>query len=590
MAFYKIIASTLGTDTGPFVIKSNTGAILATGVTRAQLLAGFTINVPAGVTSVTVTNVVTNTTCVTDQTFQIPNEGFWEMEKTNVEQVSDHYGIIATAYSGPVETFVADDVVGIYDGVVTGTTWNILGGPEAITGTTYNGGGLLIVTAANTNATTNVQAGATVQLGYDTDAYTGSFGGTTTVAAGATVNVLGANEPNGRAVFSTLTNNGAVNITGKDACGEGYFSAASLNNASLVTIDKAVFRPANYGTNVGTILVKDGATIESGNTGIPATQTLQLNGCGKCNEIGGQEGALLHGVAAATIGSNIVLQSEVCMKNQGSQTTFSGQLTGNYKLKLGNYTGSTTVSGSQTFTNATATFDNTIEVTNTSLYNTGTNALAKADIVLIENGKIQQDGGVVNFGSLSSSSTTAVVLANSSVTMNIRENGNTVYDGIFQNSTPGTPWVFNMYGPDTNQIKLTGAGSVMQLNSYDGAKIIAQGGTYEFWNSTNGGTISAGTSKTTIIKTLYLKADAFLDVYAASPGPGSGKITSNAVAYLFAGWKVNIKDPLPAGTYDILVSPNPTGAYANLPTVAANASGLTASFAWVGTTLRMTLA
>jgi hypothetical protein len=79
-------------------------------------------------------------------------------------------------------------------------------------------------------------------------------------------------------------------------------------------------------------------------------------------------------------------------------------------------------------------------------------------------------------------------------------------------------------------------------------------------------------------------------VYAASPGPGSGKVTSNAVAYLLAGWKVNIKDNLAAGTYDILVSPNPTGGFANLPTVAANASGLTPTFAWVGSTLRMTLA
>jgi hypothetical protein len=191
--------------------------------------------------------------------------------------------------------------------------------------------------------------------------------------------------------------------------------------------------------------------------------------------------------------------------------------------------------------------------------------------------------------SLASASTNTVITANGSVTINLLENGNTTYDGNFQNSTPGSPWNFNIYGPDTNQIKLTGAGSVMNMNSHDGAKIIAQGGTYEYWNSTNGGTISAGTSKNTIIKTLYLKADAFLDVYAASPAPGSGKITSSAVAYLFAGWKVNIKDPLPAGTYDILVSPNPTGAYANLPTVATNASGLTPTFSWVGNNLKMTL-
>jgi hypothetical protein len=590
MAFFKIIASLIGSDAGPFVIKTNTGQVLATGVTRAQLLAGFTVNVPTGATALTVTNVASNVTCTTNQTFPIPNVGFWEMEKATVEQVSDHYGIIANNYVAPVETFVADDIVGIYDGVVSGTTWLIKGGPEDIYGTTYNGGGLLIVTAANTNSATTVESGATVQLGYDLDSYTGSFGGTTTVAAGATVNVVGANEPNGRAVFSTLTNNGAVNITGKDSCGEGYFTTSTLNNGSLITIDKALFRPNAYGTNVGTILVKDGATLEASTLGIPATQTLQLNGCGKCNEVGGLEGALLHGSAAATVASPIVLQSEVCMKSQGSQTTFSGQLTGNFKLKLGNYTGTTTTTGSHTFTNGTETFDNTIEVTNTSLYNTGTKTLSKADIVLVENGKIQQDGGTVNFGSLSSDSATSVVLCNSSVTMNIKENGNTTYAGIFQNSTPGTPYTFNMYGPDTNQIKLTGAGGIVQLNSYDGAKIIAEGGTYEFWNSTNGGTISAGTSTATRIKTLYLQANAFLDVYAAVPGPGSGKITAQNVAYLIAGWKVNIKDPLPAGTYDILVSPNPTGAYANLPTVGTNASGLTATFAWVGTTLKMTLA
>jgi hypothetical protein len=588
MAYYKILASALGSDTGPFVIKSNTGAILATGVTRAQLLAGFTINVPTGVTSVTVTNVASNTTCVTDKTFQIPNAGFWEMEKSNVETVSDHYGIIASNYVAPVETFVADDIVGIYDGVVSGATWQIKAGPEDIYGTTYNGGGLLILTAANTNSTTNLEAGTTVQLGYDTDAYTGSLSGTTNVAAGATINVLGANEPNGRAVFSTLTNNGAVNITGKDSCGEGYFTTSTLNNGSLITIDKAVFRPNTYGTNVGTILVKDGATLEASTLGIPATQTLQLNGCGKCNEIGGLEGALLHGLVAATVASPIVLQSEVCMKSQGSNTTFSGQLTGNYKLKLGNYTGTTTTTGSYTFTNGTATFDNTIEVTNTSLYNTGTNTLSKADIVLVENGKIQQDGGTVNFGSLSSDSATSVVLCNSSVTMNIKENGNTTYAGIFQNSTPGTPYTFNMYGPDTNQIKLTGAGGIVQLNSYDGAKIIAEGGTYEFWNSTNGGTISAGNSKTTIIKTLYLKADSFLDVYAATGG-GTGKITSTIAAYLTAGWKVNIKDPLPAGTYDILNQPYALS-NALLPGIGTNASGLTPTFFWSGTVLKMTLA
>jgi hypothetical protein len=44
-----------------------------------------------------------------------------------------------------------------------------------------------------------------------------------------------------------------------------------------------------------------------------------------------------------------------------------------------------------------------------------------------------------------------------------------------------------------------------------------------------------------------------------------------------------------AGTFTILISPNPTGGFANLPTIGTNASGLTASFAWVGNALKMTL-
>jgi hypothetical protein len=435
-----------------------------------------------------------------------------------------------------------------------------------------------------------VQAGATVQLGYDTDAYTGSFGGTTTVAAGATVNVLGANEPNGRAVFSTLTNNGAVNITGKDSCGEGYFTTTTLNNSSLITIDKAVFRPNTYGTNVGTILVKDGATLEASTLGIPATQTLQLNGCGKCNETGGLEGALLHGSAAATVASPIVLQSEVCMKNQGSQTTFSGQLTGNFKLKLGNYTGTTTTTGSHTFTNATATFDNTIEVTNTSLYNTGTNTLSKADIVLVENGKIQQDSGALNLGSLSSDSATSTVLLNGSTSLTLKENGETTYAGILQNSAPGTPWNLTVDGPAANKLTLTGAGSAaVNLRSNDGARIVAQGGTYNSWSATgSGGTISAGTSKTTRINTLTIGATGAIDVYAANPGPGSGMIWAATAANLTAGWQVNVMEALPAGTYNILQKPNSVAVA--LPVIGTNASGLTATFANVSNFVQMTLA
>jgi hypothetical protein len=219
--WFKLAFASGETYTGPFVIKSQTGAILATGVTRQQLLDGFTLDVPAGVTSVTISNAPSNTTCTTTQTLPIPNAGAWEMEKTNVETISDHYGAIQAAYTSPVETFVADDVVGIYTGVMgAGGTWLIKGGPEAIAGTTYNGGGLLILTANNTPSSTTIQSGATVQLGRDLDALTGAIAnGLTTVQAGATLNLVGANEAPGRAVIADLSNLGNVNRVPDGLCG-----------------------------------------------------------------------------------------------------------------------------------------------------------------------------------------------------------------------------------------------------------------------------------------------------------------------------------------------------------------------------------
>ena len=585
MPIFKITASQIGNDAGPFTIKNNLNEVIATGVTRLQLLNGYSFNIAAGITSVTVTSTGA---CTNDISIDIPAEGYWAMVKGGVEQVSDHYGAIQTAYVAPVEAFVADDVVGVYTGTASGTG-NLLikGGPQAIAGTTYNGGGTFIATNANTNTTTTVENGAIAQLGFNLEATKGSFGGTTTVNTGGIINVVGADEPNGRAVFSTLVNNGNVNITGNDVCGQGYFTTAALDNKSLVTIDKAVYRPAAYAAGVGTILVNSGGTLEIANNGIPSTQTIQLNGVGKCNEIGRTEGALLYGVAVSTIASNIQLQSPSTFKTLAAgQVTISGQLTGNHKLTIENYTGSTTAAGQTTFTNATATFDNTIEVKNTSLYNTGTNALSKADIVLVENGKIQQDSGVLNLGSLSSTSSTSTVLLNSSGSINLKENGVTTYAGILQNSTPGTPWTFRLDGPDTNKITLTGGGgSATNLISADGSKIVAQTGTYNAWSSVNGGTISAGTAISTKINTLTISALGAIDIYKS--GASCGLIWASNAANLTAGWKVNVMENLAAGTYNILQKPNSVAL--TLPVIGTNASGLTATFANVGSYIQMTL-
>jgi hypothetical protein len=594
MPFFKIIASEIGDDAGPFIIRSNTGAILASGVTRQQLLDGFTVNVPVGVTSVNIQNAPTNTTCTGTTTLPIPLEGAWEMEKANVETISDHYGVLFNPYTTPVESFVAQDIVGIYAGVVSEGTgiWTIKGTPEDIAGTTYNQGGTLILTGVNTNSQTTVQGGAKLQLGFDTDSYTGQVGANLTINTGGIVNVVGANETERRA-FGILVNNGQMNITGPNRCGEGYFRNGgniTQNNGATITIDKAYFRLANpmsfASTGGGFIDVKDGATFANFGVDIPANHTLKLAGCGKCNEVGGQDGALLVG-PASTITAPIILQSEVCIDHTGTgNVVFNGAITGNYKIKLNNQADSSTRAGTFAFQNPAPYFDNTLEVKNTSLYNTSANALSKADVVFVENGGLQSDGGAINLGSLSSDSTTSYLLLNSSGSITLRENGSTTYAGAMSNSTPGTAWPFTIVGPDTNVIKLTHptGNSAVNLASTLGGRIIAENGTYNQWSGV--GTISAGSSRTTRINLLNIGATSALDVYAS--GSTTGMLWAANNAALTAGWKVNLMEPLPAGTHQILQKPNAVAL--NLPTLGTNLSGRTVTgFANSGAYITVTL-
>jgi fibronectin-binding autotransporter adhesin len=580
MPFYKIIASQIGNDAGPFVIKSNTGAILATGVTRQQLLDGFVVEVPSTATSISIENVATNTLCTGVTTLPIPQVGRWEMEKANVETISDHYGVILAPYTAPVESFVAQDIVGIYAGVVSDGTgiWTIKGTPEDIAGTTYNQGGTLILTGLNTNSQTTVQGGAILQLGFSTDSYTGQVGANLTINTGGIVNVVGANDTERRA-FGILVNNGQMNITGPDRCGEGYFRNGgniTQNNGATITIDKANFRlanPTNFAsTGGGFIDVKDGATFANFGNNIPANHTLKLAGCGKCNEIGGQDGALLVS-GGTTISAPIILQSEVCMDWKDSGTAiFNGPISGNFKIKLNNQADSSTRQGTFAFQNPAPYFDNTLEVKNTSLYNTSANALSKADVVFVENAGLQSDGGAINLGSLASDSTTSYLLLNSSGSITLKENGSTTYAGTLQNSTPGTPWTFKIEGPDTNVIKLTGAGNLaVALNSTLGGRIIVENGRYNAWSGL--GTISAGstiaTATTSRIDILGIQANSALDVYASGNTTG---LLYGASTTVQAGWKVNLMEPLPAGTHRILWTQNSA---LTLPILGTNLSGRT---------------
>lgn len=63
--------TTIGNSAGPFIISDNVQGVLAMGITRAQLLAGYTVNVDTAATTVTATSTGTCTNSI-DFTLPVP--------------------------------------------------------------------------------------------------------------------------------------------------------------------------------------------------------------------------------------------------------------------------------------------------------------------------------------------------------------------------------------------------------------------------------------------------------------------------------------------------------------------------------------
>jgi hypothetical protein len=614
MPFYKIIASVIGDDAGPFVIKSNTGAILATGVTKQQLLDGFTFDVPVGVTSVTIENAPSNTICTENPvaTFQIPREGTWEMEKANVETISDHYGVILAPFVTPVETFVAEDITGIYAGVVSGTTstWLIKGTAEDIVGTTYNPGGTLIITGVNTNTATVVENGAILQVGYDLDSYTGQTGTNTNINAGGIVNVVGANDDPGRRAIGNLTNAGDLTFEGPDRCGEGTFRLiGTINNTGLITVkDNAKLvlgTAAVYSSVVGTTLIEDGATVDVTTATIPNSQTVKVNGCGKCNDIGELEGALYFS-QNHSIGGTIEIETDSCVKvNPGSSATFGGIMTGSAPLRLSNgleNTGSAAPNGTFNINGNTNTYSGTITASNVNL-RPSANGIANAFRVVLENGaslRTSTAGVAQNIKSVATDDP-ETDWTGDGVQNQLTANGITTFAGRIIGNGTSTHFV-NVAGGSENQLTVTNENnSNSVLFAKDGAIINLEGkltGGSSGGNiqATNGGRVGAGKSITSSALGMNLSTGGEFDVQAISPTQAGFMTLTSAQFVLPAGsttFPINLLHPMQPGTYPILRVVAGTGVgYGKIPTTVINNTGLTPTYSWdtVTRTLSMTLA
>jgi hypothetical protein len=535
------------------------------------------------------------------------------MEKSNVETISDHYGVLFNPYTTPVESFVAQDIVGIYAGVVSGSTgaWTIKGTPEDIAGTTYNQGGTLIITGVNSNTSTIVESGAILQIGLDLDGYTGQVGTNLNINAGGLVNVVGANEDSGRRAIGNLTNAGDLTFEGPDRCGEGVFTLiGTINNTAtgIITVkDNAKLSlgaGATYSSVAGTTRVENGGTLAVSTATIPVVQTVHVNGCGKCNDFGELEGALYFAVAT-TIGATINVETASCFNvKPGIAATLGGVLTGSAPLRLTNglqNTGVAVPNGTFNINGNTNTYSGTITASNVNL-RPSANGIANAFRVVLENGaslRTSTSGVAQNIKSIESLDP-ETDWTGDNVQNQLTANGKTTFAGAIVGTGTG-PHFVNVQGGSQNELTVTNQNnSNSVLFAKDGAIINLEGkltggingGTIQ---ATNGGRVGAGKSITSSALGMNLSTGGQFDVQAISPTQAGFMTLTTGQFVLPAGsttFPINLLHPMDAGTYPILKVTAGTGVgYGKIPTTVINNTGKTASYAWdtVTKTLMMTL-
>jgi hypothetical protein len=437
-----------------------------------------------------------------------------------------------------------------------------------------------------------VQTGATVRFGTDTESLNGAAGGVLTIQPGATVDVVGANPPVGRYAVASLVNNGTLTFTGPARCGAGYFgNQGDITNNGNIPIKDArlsLWNPIAWG-GTGSFEVLDGGTLATSAATIPATQTLKINGCGKCNASNVREGAIL-ALGAGTIASPIQVQSDSCIKSDGNIKTYSGVLSGSAKLTLGNSGDVTAYKyGVATFTNAANTFTGDLDIVNTSLGNSHPLAFQYSDVKLIGKAEISSDKAMTFRSLQSADSGTTVVSWN--VPINLTDNGETTFAGLIGTSSTGHNAV-TLDGAGEHLILTNTGNHSCGLRAMNGAKFSQLGGgQIGKLDVESGSKFTVGKTTTAFVNTgaTTFSGNSTLEVHAITPS-STGRFTTFGTFTVTGGWKVDMIHPMVAGTYNILVASSGGTGVGQIPTIGVNNTGLTPTFSWSGNTLRVTLA
>lgn len=518
--------------------------------------------------------------------------GPWEAQIGAVETIGSNYSINPNNYAGPTtNNFVSANTTGTMSGVVSGTTWNIQGAEYPIGGVMYNGGGLLIATGANTATTTYVEGGARFQLGGSTTTTNGSTQALYTYA-GALVDVVGAYTAY-TTKATTVTNNSTINFTGPNVCGQGMMQVTAMNNAADVVIDDAILRATSSWAGNGRTLVKDGGTFDVNNLSIgSSTQVFTINGCGWCSGTGALLGAIRFGTVAANFSSQINVATASCITSAGTATaTLAGPIIGGADLTFSCDVKSPVASGLFAITNNPNTFYGNIIVDGTTVRNS-VSSTQYAKIILKNGGRLLLDGNTsTTIRSIESTDQTTYWNIGGSSGGIIAANGETTFSGRLWGDGSNT---YNYYlnGGAANILHLnhntTTGGHMGTMYVRNGAKLILEDGTKftgtqgQIRLDTGAGILSSNTT-TSSATYIYLNNGAILDVQKV--GTGTSKITSTLDLNTAGGFKVNVPAGLTAGVYPILQAN--VGGTLSVPTVNANLSGLTPTFAWTATNPRV---
>jgi hypothetical protein len=517
--------------------------------------------------------------------------GPWEMQLGLVETSRGNNGIISTSFpanaaSPTLSSFVSVNATGYMQGIVSGTgTWTIRSGPDTIDGVNYAGAGLLVTTGANTHTGNIVaQAGTKLQLGADCTNTTTWSKGSMTINANATVTQF-ASMPNNTVVVENLNNMGTYNLTGCGTCGVGgkYSTIGVTNTDGTINLKDVYWRNTGIWSGIGTVNVKDGATLGLSNQP-PATGTVvNINGCGWCDASGVTQGALNTVSPTTNTNLKIKVQSASCIKvNGGTNSLFSGVLSGSAPLTVSSLgTSGLPIVG---FANTANTYYGTLTFNGVNVDANYGNSLQYADVVL-ENGARLSSSATQTIGSLSSSDPTTLWNVGGSNNVFIRDNGVTTFAGrLNMTGSIGNVW---LEGGSDNVLTLTNTGHTCAIFPRNGSKLILQGATFTGAQGqvrvSAGSTVSAGTSTTVSVSQLFIDATSALDV--RSTGTGTGLIAYTQGHSIVAGWKVNALDPLPPGTYPIIQKTNSTLIPA--PTLGINNTGGTVTFTQVGNFVNM---